>query len=51
MKPLAIVLSGTRRVVGEDGRGNLTNVQHKPIGNWHKESPLYNEYMLTKWKK
>jgi hypothetical protein len=31
--------------------GNLTNVQCKAIGNWHNESPLYNEYMLIKMKR
>jgi hypothetical protein len=36
---------------GGQGRGNLTNVQCKAIGNWHNESSLYNEYMPMKMKK
>jgi hypothetical protein len=36
---------------GGDGWGNLTIVQCKAIGNWHNESPLYNEYMLIKEEK
>jgi hypothetical protein len=33
---------------GEDGGGNLTNVQCKPTQNCHKEFPLYNEHSLLK---
>jgi hypothetical protein len=43
-------LSGEARRLGVDGWGNLTNVQCKAIQNCHKESPLYNEYMLIKMK-
>jgi hypothetical protein len=38
---------GSRR---RDGGDNLTNVQKKPIWNYHNESPLYNEYILIKNK-
>jgi hypothetical protein len=41
---------GREGVEEGDGGGNLTNVQCKAIGNWHNESPLYNEYMLIKMK-
>jgi hypothetical protein len=41
IKPLAIVLSGGGRVSrGRDGRGDLTNVQYKPIWNCHSETPV-----------
>jgi hypothetical protein len=52
MKPLAIASSGVG--IGlhwGDGGANLTNVHCKAIGNWHNESPLYNEYMLIKMGK
>jgi hypothetical protein len=40
MKPLLIVLSGAgRESRGRDGRGDLTNVQYKPIWNCRNESP------------
>jgi hypothetical protein len=35
---------------GGDGGDNLTNVQCKIIGNWHNESPLYNEYANKNFK-
>jgi hypothetical protein len=35
---------------GEDGGGDLTNVQCKAIQNCHNKSPWYNEYMLTKMR-
>jgi hypothetical protein len=38
-------------LVGGDVGGNLSNLQCKPIQNYHSESPLYNEYMLIKVKK
>jgi hypothetical protein len=39
-KPLAIALSEAGRgLSGGDSRGNLTNVQCKPIWNYHNESP------------
>jgi hypothetical protein len=39
-KPLATVLSGTGKGSrGRDEKGNLTNVQYKPICNCHNESP------------
>jgi hypothetical protein len=48
-KPLAIVLrrvgKGSR---GRDSRSDLTNVQYKPIWNYHNESPLYNKNILIK---
>jgi hypothetical protein len=31
---------------GRDGKGDLTNAQHKPIWNYHNEFPLYREYIL-----
>jgi hypothetical protein len=52
MKPLAVALSGAwRESRWEDGGGNLTKVQCKPIGKCHNESPLYNEYILIKMNK
>jgi hypothetical protein len=53
MKPLAITLSGVGKGLrGEDGsRDDLANVQCKPIQNCHKESPLYNKYIIRKMKK
>jgi hypothetical protein len=39
MEPLSIALNGTGRVLGGDGGGNLTNVQHKVIGNSYNEPP------------
>jgi hypothetical protein len=52
MKPPAIALSGAGRGLEKgDGRGHLTNVQCEAIGNWHNESPLYNDHMLIKMKK
>jgi hypothetical protein len=51
IKSLAIALSGVGRLRWGDGRGNLTNVQYKPIWNCHNESPLYNEYILIKKKR
>jgi hypothetical protein len=39
---------GARRRNGGD---NLINVQCKAIQNCQNESPLYNEYMLTKMEK
>jgi hypothetical protein len=46
MKFFATALSG----IGEWGRwwSDLNNVQCKSIGNWHNESPLYNEDVLIK---
>jgi hypothetical protein len=44
-KPLAIALSGVR---GRDDEGNVNKAQYKPNQNCHYESPLYNEYILTK---
>jgi hypothetical protein len=44
-KPLALSGAG-REQRKRDGRGDLTNVQYKPIGNCHNESPLYNKYIL-----
>jgi hypothetical protein len=46
IKPLVIVLNW-----GEDGGGNLTNVQYDAIWNCHNEFPLYNEYILIKNEK
>jgi hypothetical protein len=34
-----------------DGRGDLINVQWKPIRNCHNGLPLYKEYILIKMKK
>jgi hypothetical protein len=49
MKLLAIPLSGVGRSWGgRDGGGEITNVQHKPIQNFHNESLLYNKYILIK---
>jgi hypothetical protein len=48
IKPLGIILNGMREEVawaGEMSGGNLTNMQCKAVGNWHNESPLYNEYI------
>jgi hypothetical protein len=46
-KPLAIALGGARiRSRRRDSGSELTNVQYKPIGNCHNESPLYNKYIL-----
>jgi hypothetical protein len=44
-KSLAIAFSGMRRGSRSSG-SDLTNVQYKPIWNYHNESPLYNEYIL-----
>jgi hypothetical protein len=33
---------------GEDSSGDLTNVQYKSVWHYHNESPLHNEYILTK---
>jgi hypothetical protein len=51
MKQCAITFSGVGRRFGENGGGNLMNVQCKSIGNWHNETPLHNEYMQIKMKK
>jgi hypothetical protein len=49
MKLLAIALSGVwRKLRGRDSKGDLPNVQYKPIWNCHNESPLLNEYILSK---
>jgi hypothetical protein len=37
-KPLAIALSGMGRGLWGDSGGDLTDVQCKAIGNWHKET-------------
>jgi hypothetical protein len=45
--PLVITLSGAgRELRGGGGWADLTNVQCKLIWNCHKESPLYNKYIL-----
>jgi hypothetical protein len=36
---------------GGDGWGHLANVQCKAIWNCHNESPMHNEYILTKMEK
>jgi hypothetical protein len=46
MKPLAIDLSKVGW--GQEGEGNLINVQCKAIQNCHNEYPLINEYILIK---
>jgi hypothetical protein len=33
---------------GRDGGDDLTNVQYKPIRNFHNEAPLNNDYILIK---
>jgi hypothetical protein len=46
---LTIAWSGVERVSRwRDGGDNATNVQYKPIWNYHNEFPLYNEYILIK---
>jgi hypothetical protein len=51
-KPLAIALNGVGRSwEGIDGGSNLTNMQYKATWNYHKESPVYNEYILIKMVK
>jgi hypothetical protein len=48
-KDLAIALSGVGRDLKKrDSGDDLTNVQYKPIWNFHNESPLCNEYVLIK---
>jgi hypothetical protein len=48
-KLLAIALSGAGEgLKGQEGRDDLTNVQYKPIWNFHNESSLYNKYILIK---
>jgi hypothetical protein len=45
---LAIALSGAgKELRGRDSKGDLTNVQYKPIWNCHSEFSLYYEYILT----
>jgi hypothetical protein len=53
MKPLAIALNGTGMGLGggEDGGGNVTNVQHKPVWNCHNESFLSSKHILIKMGK
>jgi hypothetical protein len=46
MKHFVIALSG----VGRGSRGDLTNVEYKPIWNCHNESALHNENTLIKIK-
>jgi hypothetical protein len=48
MRPLATSLREVGKVGWGEGEGDLTNVQCKAIRNCHIESPLYNEYILTK---
>jgi hypothetical protein len=50
MKALAIALSGPGRGLSQRVDGaDLTNVQYKPIKNYHYESPPpYNEHILIK---
>jgi hypothetical protein len=51
MKPLAIALSeAVRGFRGRDDRGDLTNIQCKPIQNCHNESLLCNEYIIIRIK-
>jgi hypothetical protein len=46
-KLLMIALNGVGRGLrGRDGGRDLTNVQCKPIQNYHNEFPLYKEYIL-----
>jgi hypothetical protein len=46
-KPLAIALSGAGRGLrGRDNGGDVTNVQYRSIQNYHKDSPLFKEYIL-----
>jgi hypothetical protein len=48
-KSFSIVLSGVGQgLMGRDSGSDLLNVQYKPIGNFHNESPLYNKYTLLK---
>jgi hypothetical protein len=37
-----------RGLRGRDGRGDLTNVQYKPIWNSQNKTPLHNDYILIK---
>jgi hypothetical protein len=49
-KPLAIALNEEGGGGGGEGRCDLTNVQCKPIQNYHNEAPMYYEYILLKKK-